>query len=65
VPFQSDPFFSGQPLALALEQSRGPLIHALLKYDFLVLFPINPNLLAQYRKAFTQSRAKDNPVSAT
>jgi hypothetical protein len=48
-----------------LEQSRGPLIHALLKYDFLVLFPINPNLLAQYRKAFTQSRAKDNPVSAT
>ena len=32
--------FAGQKIAVCLEQSRGPLIYALLKYDFLVLFPI-------------------------
>ena len=29
--------FAGQPMAVCLEQSRGPLIYALLKDDFLVL----------------------------
>ena len=33
-------------IAVGLEQSRGPLIFALLKYDFLVLYPINPATLA-------------------
>ena len=33
--------FGGRPLAVCLEQSRGPLIYALLKYDFLVLYPVN------------------------
>ena len=32
--------FGGRPIAVCLEQSRGPLIYALLKYDFLVLYPI-------------------------
>ena len=34
--------FSGKKIAVALEQSRGPLIYALLKYDHLVLFPVHP-----------------------
>ncbi|MCA1617155.1 MAG: IS110 family transposase [Acidobacteria bacterium] len=34
--------FAGGKIAVCLEQSRGPLIFALLKYDFLVLYPINP-----------------------
>jgi hypothetical protein len=34
--------FGGRPVAVCLEQSRGPLIYALLKYEFLVLFPLNP-----------------------
>src|SRR4029453_824079 len=34
------------------------------KYDFLVLFPINPLTLARYREAFTPSRAKDDPTDA-
>ena len=34
--------FGGRLVAVCLEQSRGALIYALLKYDFLVLFPINP-----------------------
>src|SRR5215216_6000931 len=56
--------FGGRTVAVALEQSRGPLIFALLKYDFLVLFPTNPSTLARYREAFSPSRAKDDPTDA-
>ena len=56
--------FQGQPLAVCLEQSRGPLIYALLKYDFLVLYPINPVTLAKYRQAFSPALGKDDPSDA-
>jgi Transposase len=56
--------FSGQPVALCLELNKGPIISALRKYDFLVLFPINPLTRARYREAFTPSRAKDDPTDA-
>jgi len=56
--------YPGQKIAVALEQSRGPLLYALLQYDFLVLYPINPTTLAKYREAFTPSRAKDDPTDA-
>jgi transposase len=56
--------FAGQQIAVCLEQSRGPLIYALLKYDFLILYPINPTTLARYREAFSPSRAKDDPRDA-
>jgi transposase len=54
--------FSGQKVAVCLEQSRGPLIFALLKYNFFVLYPINPKTLAKYREAFSPSGAKDDPT---
>lgn len=56
--------FGGRPVALCLEQSRGALIYALQKYEFLVLFPINPKQLARYREAFAPSGAKNDPVDA-
>ncbi len=56
--------FGGRPVAVCLEQSRGPLLYALLHYDFLVLFPINPATLARYRQAFSPSLAKDDPTDA-
>jgi transposase len=56
--------YAGQQIAVGLEQSRGPLLFALLQYDFLVLFPINPTTLAKYREAFSPSRAKDDPTDA-
>lgn len=56
--------FGGRKVAVCLEQSRGPLLFALLKYDFLVLYPINPSTLANYREAFSPSRAKDDPSDA-
>lgn len=56
--------YPGQQIAVGLEQSRGPLLFALLQYDFLVLYPLNPTTLAKYREAFTPSRAKDDPSDA-
>ena len=56
--------FAGHKIAICLEQSRGPLIYALLKYDFFVLYPINPTTLAKYHEAFSPSRAKDDPRDA-
>src|SRR5919109_1945422 len=56
--------FNGQPVALCLELNKGPLVFALRKYDFLVLFPINPLTLARYREALTPSRATDAPTDA-
>jgi transposase len=54
----------GGRIAVALELSKGPLVYALQKYDFLVLYPINPATLAKYREAFKTSRAKDDPTDA-
>lgn len=56
--------YGGQPLAVCLEQSRGPLIYALLKYDFITLFPLNPRTLARFREAFSPSRHKEDPPDA-
>ena len=39
--------FKGQPIAICLELNKGPIVSALGKYDFLVLFPVNPLTLAQ------------------
>jgi transposase len=56
--------FAGQPVAICFEQTRGPIAYALLKYDFLVLFPLPPARLASYRDAFHTSGAKDDPTDA-
>lgn len=47
---------------MALELSKGPIVYALQKYDFFVLFPVNPSTLAKYRQACKPSRAKDDPT---
>ncbi len=54
----------GGPMAVALELSKGPLVAALQKYDFFVIYPINPTTLASYRKTFNPSGAKDDPTDA-
>jgi transposase len=56
--------FKGQPIAICLELNKGPLVSVLRKYDFLVLFPVNPLTLARYRQAFTPSHAKDDSTDA-
>lgn len=54
----------GGPIAICLELAKGPLVYALQRYDFLVLFPVHPSTLAKYRQAFAPSRAKDDPTDA-
>lgn len=61
---QSLYFQFGGPMAVAVELSKGPIVYALQKFDFFVIFPINPLTLAKYREAFSPSRAKDDPTDA-
>jgi transposase len=56
--------FHGKPVAICIETSRGALVYALQKHDFLVLYPINPATLAKFRHAFKPSRAKADPTDA-
>jgi transposase len=56
--------FGNRPIALALETSRGPVLSALMAYDFIVLFPVNPKALKDYRSAFAVSGAKDDRTDA-
>jgi len=56
--------FAGRAVAIAVEQKRGALIYALMHVDFLHLYPVNPQTLSQFRKAFYPSGAKDDPIDA-
>jgi transposase len=56
--------FPGQPVAVALEQSRGALLYALSKYGHLVLYPIHPSSSYAFRKAMFPSGSKDDPKDA-
>ena len=56
--------FQGQKIAICLEQSKGALMHQLMAVEFIDLYPLNPQALANFRKAFAVSRAKDDPTDA-
>jgi transposase len=56
--------FAGRRIAVCLELSQGPIVSALLEHDIFMIFPVNPSTLAKYRRAFTPSRAKDDPTDA-
>ena len=52
--------WEGRPVALAVETSRGPLIHLFGAYPWLTVYPIHPMTSARYRTAFKPSGAKDD-----
>lgn len=54
----------GGRIAICLELGKGPLVYALQRHDFIVIFPVHPATLASYRKAFAPSGAKDDPSDA-
>ena len=54
----------GGPIAIAVELSKGPIINVFQKYDFFVIFPVEPAGLASYRRTFALSGAKDDPTDA-
>lgn len=56
--------FAGQPIGIAVETSRGPLVQALLEAPFVVLYPINPRSLRRFRETFSPNGAKDDAPDA-
>ena len=56
--------FGPGPFAVGLEQKYGGLVHALMQFDTLVLYPVNPRQLSSYREALAPSGAKDDPGDA-
>ena len=52
--------YPGRRIAVALEQKRGALTYMLTKYAMLVLHPIHPTSLHDYRKSFVPSGAKSD-----
>src|SRR5262249_41465411 len=54
---------AGKPIAIMLEQSRGPLVHALMFRKNVLLFPINPKQLVRYRESYPGG-GKDDPTDA-
>jgi transposase len=56
--------FSGRKVAIAIEQTRGAVIHFLLGLDSVHIFPIHPKSLKSYRDALHPSGAKDDPTDA-
>ena len=56
--------FPGHQLSIVLEQSKGALIAALMKYHELCIYPINPGQLANYRESMHYSGCKDDPTDA-
>lgn len=53
----------GKPIAIMLEQSRGPLVHALMFRENVLLFPINPKQFVRYRESYPGS-GKNDPTDA-
>lgn len=56
--------FAGAPVGVAIETSRGPLVHALLGHPWVIVYPVNPRSLKRFREAFAPSGAKDDPTDA-
>jgi transposase len=56
--------FGGEKIGVAIETSRGAIVHALLEAPFIVLYPINPRSLCRFREAFSPNGAKDDAPDA-
>jgi transposase len=56
--------FSGRPVAISIEQSRGRVVYQLAKFPHLVVFVVHPNMAASFRTALYPSGSKRDPVDA-
>lgn len=54
----------GATFAVAIEATKGAIINALLEFDDVQIYPVNPAALANYRKAFAHGGGKNDPVDA-
>lgn len=55
---------AGGTVAIILEQSRGALIHALMFRENVILYPVNPQQFASYRKSYSNAGCKDDVTDA-
>ena len=56
--------YEGRPVGVCIETCRGAVIWALMAYDHIVLYPVNPKSAASFRETFYPSGKKDDPVDA-
>lgn len=56
--------FGHQPVAIAVEASKGAVVAALMEYPWVVLYPIHPSTSRRFSTAFTPSGAKDDMPDA-
>lgn len=56
--------FGRRPVALAIEGGRNAVVHALVDYPWLTIYPIHPATSERFRKAFIPSGAKDDAPDA-
>jgi transposase len=56
--------FPNGKIAVCLEQARGALLSALLEFEHVVAYPVNPKSLARFREALYPSRSKNDPLDA-
>ena len=55
---------AGGTVGVALETSRGAIVHALLEVPWVVLYPVNPRSLKRFREAMSPNGAKDDGPDA-
>jgi Transposase/Transposase IS116/IS110/IS902 family len=53
--------FPSGSIAICVEQARGALVYFLMRFDFIVLYLINPLTLSKFREALYPSGPKDDP----
>lgn len=54
----------GRPIAIMLEQSRGPLIYGLMFRPDVILYPVDPKQFARYRESYPGGNSKSDPSDA-
>jgi transposase len=52
--------FNHQPVAVAVEATKGAIVAGLLEYPWLFIYPIHPTTSRRFSTAFTPSGAKDD-----
>lgn len=56
--------FGGAPVAIAIEASRGSLVHALREIPWITIFPVHPATSTRQRQSFRPAGGKDDVIDA-
>jgi transposase len=56
--------FGGQPVAVAVELTRGPLVWALHEHPFVTIYPVTPVTSAKLRQGLYPAGAKSDPADS-